>query len=55
MTWQGIGAAIAGSLAQHFTPGTAITFVAVVSIAITVFSRPFVVCARAVRVQAAGA
>lgn len=55
MTWQGIGAAIAGGIAQHFTSGTAITFVAAVSIAITVFSRPFVVRARAVRVQAANA
>ncbi|WP_181802943.1 MFS transporter [Streptomyces shenzhenensis] len=50
MTWQGIGAAIAGGVAQHFTPGTAITAVAAASVAITVFSRPFVVRARAVSV-----
>ncbi|MCF4136575.1 hypothetical protein L1856_06255 [Streptomyces sp. Tue 6430] len=42
---------IAGGLAQHFTPGTAITAVAAISVAITVFSRPFVVRARAVRVE----
>ncbi|WP_328923848.1 hypothetical protein OG429_03865 [Streptomyces sp. NBC_00190] len=47
MTWQGIGAAIAGGVAQHFTPGTAITALAAVSVAVTVFSRPFVVRARA--------
>ncbi|MCX4967158.1 MFS transporter [Streptomyces sp. NBC_00654] len=55
MTWQGIGAAIAGGVAQHFNPGTAITAVAAISVAITVFSRPFVVRARAVRVEAANA
>ncbi|MET9885506.1 MFS transporter [Streptomyces sp. NPDC006430] len=47
MTWQGIGAAIAGGVAQHLTPGTTITAVAAVSIAITVFSQPFVARARA--------
>ncbi|MEE1736910.1 MFS transporter [Streptomyces sp. BE147] len=51
MTWQGIGAAIAGGVAQHFTAGTAITAVAATSIAITVLSRPFVVRARSVRVE----
>ncbi|MGN5376981.1 hypothetical protein ACQ4WX_03035 [Streptomyces lasalocidi] len=55
MTWQGIGAAIAGGIAQHFASSTAITFLAAVSIAITVFSRPFVVRARAVRAQVANA
>ncbi|KOU73316.1 membrane protein [Streptomyces sp. MMG1533] len=50
MTWQGIGAGIAGILAQYLTPGTAITTVAAVSVAVTVGSRPFVVRARAVRV-----
>ncbi|MFF9090905.1 MFS transporter [Streptomyces sp. NPDC014991] len=49
MTWQGIGAAIAGGLAQHLAPGTAITAVAALSVVITVFSRPFVVRARPVR------
>ncbi|WP_411105028.1 MFS transporter [Streptomyces sp. cmx-4-9] len=53
MTWQGIGAAIAGGMAQHLTAGTVITCAAAVSIAITVFSRPFLVRARAVRVGAA--
>ncbi|MFF7361272.1 MFS transporter [Streptomyces sp. NPDC008125] len=55
MTWQGIGAAIAGGIAQHFTAGTAFACMAAASIAITVLSRPFVVRARAVRVQAANA
>lgn len=55
MTWQGIGAATAGAVAQHFTPGTAITALAAVSVAITVLSRPFVVRARAVHVETAGA
>ncbi|MGY3682606.1 MFS transporter [Streptomyces sp. TE33382] len=55
MTWQSIGAAVVGGIAQHFTAGTAITSVAAISVAITVFSRPFVVRARAVRVQAADA
>ncbi|MGQ5654367.1 hypothetical protein ACUJ8H_30820 [Streptomyces sp. EKR5.2] len=55
MTWQSIGAAVAGGIAQHFTAGTAITSVAAISVAITVFSRPFVVRARAVRVQVTNA
>lgn len=46
MTWQGIGAAIAGGIAQHLTPGTAITVMAAVSVAITVVSRPSIVRAR---------
>ncbi|KPI15488.1 major facilitator superfamily MFS_1 [Actinobacteria bacterium OV450] len=54
MTWQGIGAAIAGGLAEHFAPGMAITAVAAVSVAVTVLSRPHVVRARAVRVETAG-
>ncbi|MBT2544317.1 MFS transporter [Streptomyces sp. ISL-44] len=36
MTWQGIGAAIAGGIAQYLGPGTTITVVAAVSVAITV-------------------
>nr|WP_224276610.1 MFS transporter [Streptomyces sp. LS1784] len=55
MTWQGIGAAVAGGVAQHFAPGAAIAAVAAISVAITVFSRPFVVRARAVRVETANA
>ncbi|MFD9571148.1 MFS transporter [Streptomyces sp. NPDC059982] len=51
MMWQGIGAAIAGGAAQHLAAGTAMAAVAVVSVAITVFSRPFVVRARSVRVS----
>ena len=50
MTWQGIGAAIAGGAAQHLTPGTAISALAAISVVVTVVSRPFVVRARAVRV-----
>ncbi|MFD7260409.1 MFS transporter [Streptomyces sp. NPDC059874] len=53
MTWQGIGAAIAGGFAQYLTPGTVITVLAAVSIAVTVVSRPQVVRARAVRVDKA--
>jgi predicted MFS family arabinose efflux permease len=55
MTWQGIGATIAGGVAQRYTPGTAITAVAAVSVAITVFSRPFVIRAGAVPVETADA
>lgn len=55
MTWQGIGAAIAGGVAQYLTPGATITAVAAISVAVTVFSRPFVVRARAVRVEKSGA
>jgi hypothetical protein len=42
MTWQGLGAAIAGGLAQVLTPAVTITVLAAVSLAITVLSRPFV-------------
>ncbi|MER5185213.1 hypothetical protein ABT009_44240 [Streptomyces sp. NPDC002896] len=55
MTWQGIGAAIAGGVAQQVAPGVAVTALAIVSVVITVVSRPFVVRARAVRVKQAGA
>ncbi|MFJ6216888.1 hypothetical protein ACIQGZ_26705 [Streptomyces sp. NPDC092296] len=55
MTWQGIGAAAAGGLAQYVTPGTAITTAAAVSVAVTVLSRPFVTRARAVHVEEADA
>ncbi len=55
MTWQGIGAAIAGGVAQYLTPGATITVVATLSIAITVLSRPFVLRARTVQVEKAGA
>ncbi|MEU4037792.1 MFS transporter [Streptomyces collinus] len=55
MTWQGIGATLAGGLAQHLTPGAAITSVAALSVAVTVLSRPFVVRARAVQVEPARA
>ncbi|MFB0621185.1 MFS transporter [Streptomyces sp. AGS-58] len=52
MTWQGIGAAIAGGLAEHLTPGATITAVSILSVVITVLSRPFVVRARPVRPEA---
>ncbi|MEV6161906.1 hypothetical protein AB0L71_08270 [Streptomyces sp. NPDC052052] len=55
MTWQGIGAALAGGLAQYLDPGATITVVAAVSVAVTVVSRPFVVRARMVRVEKAAA
>ncbi|MFE2141214.1 hypothetical protein ACFXA3_05545 [Streptomyces sp. NPDC059456] len=55
MTWQGIGAAIAGGLAQYVTPGAAITAVAAASVAVTVLSRPFVTRARAVPLETADA
>ncbi|MFF1284079.1 MFS transporter [Streptomyces sp. NPDC058299] len=55
MAWQGIGAAIAGGLAQYLGPGTTITAVAALSVAVTVFSRPSVVRARAVRAETVGA
>ncbi|MDT0402611.1 MFS transporter [Streptomyces edwardsiae] len=42
MTWQGIGAAVAGALAQYMTPATAITAHAATSIALTLASRPYV-------------
>ncbi|WP_051782589.1 MULTISPECIES: MFS transporter [unclassified Streptomyces] len=40
MTWQGIGAAIAGGLAQYLTPGTAMAVAAGVSVAVTLLCRP---------------
>ncbi|MFD7561011.1 MFS transporter [Streptomyces sp. NPDC059835] len=49
MTWQGIGAAIAGGLAGQLDPATTITALAAVSLAVTVVSRPFVLRARTVR------
>lgn len=55
MTWQGLGAVIAGAAAQHLAPGAAITATAAVSVAITVVSRPFVVRARTGNVQEVGA
>ncbi|GJF31799.1 membrane protein [Kitasatospora sp. NE20-6] len=39
LTWQGIGAAAAGGLAQCLTPGTAMTLAAAASVAVTVASR----------------
>ncbi|WP_030870837.1 MFS transporter [Streptomyces sp. NRRL S-37] len=42
MTWQGIGAALAGGIAQHLAPATTITALAAVSVTVTVLSRPFV-------------
>ncbi|CAL9538181.1 hypothetical protein SUDANB176_04191 [Streptomyces sp. enrichment culture] len=54
MTWQGIGAAIAGGLAQYLAPGTTITALAAVSVAVTVLSRPFVARTRAVRLEKTG-
>ncbi|MGW7328985.1 hypothetical protein ACWGIU_10375, partial [Streptomyces sp. NPDC054840] len=40
MTWQGIGALIAGGLAQYLAPGTAIAVVAGVSVVVTLLCRP---------------
>jgi predicted MFS family arabinose efflux permease len=42
MTWQGIGAALAGALAQYLTPATTITALAAISLAVTLLSRPYV-------------
>lgn len=39
MTWQGIGAAIAGATAQYLGPGAAMTAVAAASVAVTLASR----------------
>lgn len=39
MTWQGLGAAIAGGLAQYLAPGAAIALVAAASLAVTVAAR----------------
>ncbi|MFI5572130.1 hypothetical protein ACIA6T_33315 [Streptomyces sp. NPDC051740] len=54
MTWQGIGAALAGGIAQHLTPATTITALAAVSVTVTVLSRPFVTRTRAVRLEETG-
>ncbi|MFJ3231126.1 MFS transporter [Streptomyces sp. NPDC086787] len=53
MAWQGIGAAIAGGAAQQLAPGTAISSVAAVSVAVTVLSRPSVVRSRDLRAEVA--
>jgi hypothetical protein len=55
MAWQGIGAAIAGGVAQYTGPAAAITAAAACSVAVTVVSRPFVIRARAVPAGTAGA
>ncbi|MFF5159942.1 hypothetical protein ACFY3N_27590 [Streptomyces sp. NPDC000348] len=54
MTWQGLGAALAGALAQYLAPGPTITALAVLSLAVTLLSRPFVTRARAVHVGRTG-
>ncbi|PWJ02880.1 hypothetical protein DKG34_35975 [Streptomyces sp. NWU49] len=54
MTWQGIGAALAGGIAQYLTPGTTITVLAAVSLTLTVLSRPFVARTRTVRLGKTG-
>lgn len=46
MTWQGIGAAIAGGAAQHLAAGPTIAAIAAVSVAVTVVSRPFMADSR---------
>ncbi|MFI2511691.1 MFS transporter [Streptomyces sp. NPDC018972] len=51
MTWQGIGAALAGALAQYLTPATTITALAALSVAVTLLSRPFVTRTRSVHVE----
>ncbi|MGI5448350.1 MFS transporter [Streptomyces sp. CA-243310] len=55
MTWQGIGAAITGGIAQHLTPGTTITLIAAVSVAVTVASRRYVTRAHTDRGATGGA
>ncbi|MFE1951073.1 MFS transporter [Streptomyces sp. NPDC059524] len=42
LSWQGVGAALAGGLAQVVSPGVAMTTMAAISVAVTVGSRPFV-------------
>ncbi|MFE2279979.1 hypothetical protein ACFXAE_22640 [Streptomyces sp. NPDC059454] len=54
MTCQGIGAALAGGTAQYLAPGTTITALAAVSVAVTLLSRPFVARTRAVHVERTG-
>ncbi|MFJ9943322.1 hypothetical protein [Streptomyces erythrochromogenes] len=41
MTWQGLGAAIAGGLAQYLGAGTAIALAAAASLVVTLLIRPF--------------
>lgn len=48
MTWQAIGAAIAGGTAQYVGAGVTMTALAAVSVAVTVLSRPFMVRSYAV-------
>ncbi|WP_406469684.1 MFS transporter [Streptomyces hirsutus] len=50
MTWQGIGAALAGGVALHLGPGTTITALATLSVTVTVLSRPSVLRARSPQV-----
>ncbi|GAB2446273.1 MFS transporter [Streptomyces incanus] len=52
MTWQGIGAALAGGVALYLGPGPTITALAALSITVTVLSRPFVVRASSTRGEA---
>lgn len=40
MTWQGLGAAIAGGLAQYLGAGAAIALAAAASLAVTLLNRP---------------
>ncbi|MHB9863850.1 MFS transporter [Streptomyces sp. YIM S03343] len=47
MSWQGIGAAVAGAVAQWLGPGTAMTLLAAASVAVTVVTRSSVAKARA--------
>ncbi|MEV7087254.1 hypothetical protein AB0O07_15350 [Streptomyces sp. NPDC093085] len=54
MTWQGIGAALAGGAAQWLGPGVTMTVLAVASLAVTVLTRPSVVRAGA-RIRRTGA
>ncbi|MEU7466974.1 hypothetical protein AB0A94_00155 [Streptomyces sp. NPDC044984] len=54
MTWQGIGAALAGALAQYLAPATTITALAALSLTVTLLSRPFVTRTRAVHVKRTG-
>jgi predicted MFS family arabinose efflux permease len=42
LTWQGLGAALAGAVAQYAGPAATITVMAALSLAVTVLSRPFV-------------
>lgn len=49
MTWQGIGAAIAGATAQVLSPTVTITALAAVSVCVTVASRPYVDRTRALK------